>query len=262
MSKKQRKSVQPIPEPIGIRTWIPKVGVLMVIVLAAIITFYSQAPSVPTHPQPTPAVVQSVAPVQTTDPGPTPEQEKWMREHFLHDCDRIAKTYPIEPIRQQFAAFVQRLTRKEVLMHCSAGYLNGTERDSVSLADQHEGKPMIQFFVPAVVDHYNKITDVGTRDDTIVGILLHEEFHLQHHVFTDRTGQDPKVFLPIEEGETWWWCVENLYLPMVRQGRLQHLPINDSVSAALRAYRDSRGNPNTAAWMQFAINTTCLKPPR
>lgn len=119
---------------------------------------------------------------------------------------------------------------------------------------------MIQFFVPAVVDHYDKITDADTRDDTIVGILLHEEYHLKHHVFVDRTGQDPKVFLPIEEGEAWWWCVEELYLPMMRSGRLKRLPSNDSVASALMAYRDARGDRYSPAWTQFSLNAASTGP--
>ena len=260
MSKKQKKSVQPIPEPIGIRTWIPKVGVFVAIVLAALVMFYSQTKPVPVSTPAPAAVISSASPTKAIDPGPTPEQERWIRERLLHDCDRIAANYPIVEIRQRFATFVQRLARKDVLMHCSAGYLNGNQRDSVALADQHEGKPMIQFFVPAVVDHYNKITDVDTRDDTIVGILLHEEYHLKHHVFVDRTGQDPKVFLPIEEGEAWWWCVEELYLPMMRNGRLKQLPRNDSVASALMAYQDSRGNRYSPAWTLFSLNAASTGP--
>lgn len=118
MSKKQKKSVQPIPEPIGISTWIPKIGVFMAIVLAALVTFYSQTKPIPVS-TPTPsAVVSSSSPTKAIDPGPTPEQERWIRERLLHDCDRIAANYPIVDIRQKFAAFVQRLARKDVLMQC------------------------------------------------------------------------------------------------------------------------------------------------
>lgn len=255
MSKK--KSPLPIPEPIGVRTWIPKVGVLMVIVLAALVTFYAQSKPEST-PSP-PAAVTTTTQPKAIDPGPTPEQEKFIRERLLADCDRIAAQYPIEPIRIRFASLVQRMARKEILLHCSAGYLNETQIDAVALADQHEGKPLIQFFVPAVVDHYNKITDVETRDDTIVGILLHEEYHIKHHVFTDRTGQDPKLFLPIEEGQA-WWCVTELYLPMVQNGRLKQLPANDSVHSALRAYHDAHGNPASRPWMQFSLSAASTGP--
>lgn len=203
------------------------------------------------RPAKPPRITASVAPVATIDSGPTPEQERFMRERFLADWERIRKAYPIADIRNRFDRLAQRVLNKDIRLHVSALYLNRTETDVIALADRQGDLKVLQFFAPALLDLYHQITDVDLRDDILIGVVLHEEYHIDHHVFAHTQDQLTHALVAMEEGETWWWCVETLYIPMIEQRRLRHLPPTDSVSSALRAYGDARGDRNSLPWLTF-----------
>lgn len=252
MGKKKKKTME--EELLPVARWLPRVMLIMLAVLALLtVVMNGVQPKIPATPVPSQS--PAVAPVITQDPGPTPEQEQFIRERFLRDWERIRATYPIPDIRQRFDKLVRRVETKDIRLHVSPFYMPG-QADAYAMADTQDGLKIMQFFAPAIMDLYRLISDQDTRDDIIIGVLLHEEFHLDHHIFAHPKEMMNKDVLVLEESEAWWWCVQTLYLPMRAAGRLQYLPERDSIRSALQAYRDSRGDSVSPAWLTFARNAT------
>ena len=244
MSKKKDKNKPPLRKPL--RRWQLILIITMIFALTGLVVWsMSMKPPAPT-----------AKPAFVPDPGPTAEQELFFRQRFLADWERIRTGYPIMDLRTRFDRLAHRVGTKDIRLHVTAIYANKTDKSVTAMADNEGQLKLIQFFAPAVIDMYSDIPDQELRDDLIIGILLHEEYHLDHHVFVRPKETLTQGILTLEENETWWWCVETIYLPMKAQGRLRSLPRTSSVDAALRAYADARGDRLSRAWMTFSRNAS------
>jgi hypothetical protein len=97
------------------------------------------------------------------------------------------------------------------------------------------------------------------REDIIIGLLLHEEYHIDKHVFAPIRGERPEHIKALREGETWWWCAETIYTPMLQIGRLREIPPDDTINSVLRCYKLANGDPLSEPWIRFVLADPTLK---
>lgn len=92
-------------------------------------------------------------------------------------------------------------------------------------------------------------------EDQFISILLHERFHL---VKQDnwRPGGMSLKHLVESERECWWYTVRELFLPMLKNGRLRGYFADGSEGLALKAYQEAKGNIASDVWTRFAMEST------
>ncbi len=173
-----------------------------------------------------------------------------MQQDFLPRWNVICNTYPIPDLRLRFGSLARRIATNEIRLKVSALYKPG-RKTVLCEADRVGVQPIIRFFEPALRDFYARVKDENTRDDEIIGMMLHEEYHLKHHTFNPAQGPNKRLEESLRESDTWWWTCETIFAPMMRAGRLRNLREDDAISGAMQCYNDSGGNPTADAWMRF-----------
>ena len=180
----------------------------------------------------------------------TPEQHAFMQQQFLPRWNVIRNTYPILDLRQRFDRLAARIQRHDIRLKVSALYKPG--RASVFCESDRDGmQPIIRFFQPALRDFFFRTPDEEMRDDVILGVMLHEEYHLEHHIFQSPEGPNEVLIHSQRESATWWWCCDTIFTPMMAAGRLRHLPPEDAITGAMRCYLDAHGDQNAPSWIRF-----------
>jgi hypothetical protein len=239
------------------------INVLLLAILAGVISWaaYDARPASPTLPT-APVSAPRVRPV-TAEPlvidELTADQHRFMKEQFLPRWDIIRRTYPIPDLRARFDRLAQRLLTKNIRLQVSALYHPSGRRSVLGEADREGRQAVIRFFEPALRDFVTRVPDQDTRDDIVIGMMLHEEYHLTNHVFNPLRGQDAPAANSLRESDTWWWCCETIYTPMVRAGRLRHLPTDDAINGAMSCFNAAAGNPASEAWLRFCLADPALK---
>lgn len=209
-----------------------------------------QAKVVATPPQP--------APLQSAIDELTPEQHQFMRQVFLPRWEVMRKTYPIPVLRTRFDRLAARILSNDIRLQVSALYKEGRP-GVLGEADRNGLQCVIRFFQPALKDLFTRIPEEETRDDVILGMMLHEEYHLNYHVFVPILGPNTAVENSLRESDTWWWCCETIYAPMFRHGRLRNLPPDDAIHGAMQCFTEANGDKTSPAWMRFILADPMLK---
>lgn len=262
--KKAKASKSPEPKPFSVRRW-KIVTTLLVVAILLLGMFIAYA--IPhqnadqQHTSTTPVTPNNnVAPVMTVVvDNPTPEQHRFIQRTFFPNWNRIRTSYPIPDLRGRFDKLLRRVESNEIRLQFGSLYCENRTR-VLAEADREGSQRVIRFYTPAIQDFYKRVTSEEMRDDIIVGLLLHEEYHLNHHVFVPIQGGRPGHIKALREGETWWWCAETIYTPMLQQGRLRDIPPDDALNSVLRCYELAAGDPTSEAWMRFILADPTLKP--
>ncbi len=238
---------------------------VMIIVLVAVmvISFGDKEDARPEAPKSTApiAAVLSSAPRSVYPPSPdaeqpTPEQIAFVHSQLFMAWDHIGAYYPLPELRQEFKSFMDRTQVGDVRIRVEPKrFLFGAPP---AMATRLNGQLTVVLCVPVWMDIWNEIGERETITDIVVGIMLHEKFHLDHHAGTP-PGMITHQQQVENESEAWWYTVEHCYLPMLRAGRLSHLPKDDpeqAITNALFAYKLANGDRRHPAWRNFAASVS------
>ncbi len=195
-----------------------------------------------------PAPSVSIAPLNTRAthtllPGaavPTMEQVYFVSNLMLPMFDKTALTYPEPSIRERFARFLQR-TRDGGDVHFNMD--TGIQSQVMAAVSLHEGRITLTIWVCVPMQWYKESgEDLEALEDEMVMSMLHEQYHVEHHVLQNAPHR-------LAESEAWWYTIETVCLPMRKTGRLKK--IKPFLARALEAYRQANGDPKSASWQNF-----------
>ena len=187
---------------------------------------------------------------------PTQAQQDFVANILLPTLDRAKISYPVPSIRTRFATCMKRISDGQVALQVSA---TPSHQGGIAAAFKDlGGKLIILISVPAAMDAL-----VGARNDRelftdyLVGIMLHEEYHLivQGGKRPDELSFDEMVQ---SESEAWWFTVKEVYLPMIRAGRMKLC--DQATKEGLDAYEQANGDRNHPAWIKFSRSATGMEP--
>lgn len=207
---------------------------------------------------PAPASSSSARPAYPPSPDAmtaTPEQIAFVHSQLFPAWDHIRAYYPMPQLRREFGRLMQRTQGGDLRIRVEPKrFLSGAPP---AMATRINGQLTIVLCVPALIDIWNEIGERETIADIIVGIMLHEQYHLDHHSSIP-PEQVTRQQLIDHEAEAWWYTVEQCYLPMLQGGRLTHLPQDpdQSITNAVLAYQVANGRRNHPVWRQFAESVT------
>ena len=195
----------------------------------------------------------------STDPNqPTMAQQVFVKNILLPTLDQAMISYPIASIHNRFIACMKRINTGQIALGVSA--TPSPQGAFAAAIKDPDGKLRILISVPVAMQTLSDINDDRELfTDYMVGIMLHEEYHLivQGGYCPGELSFDE---MAQSESEAWWFTIEEVYLPMIRAGRLQC--VDQATMEGLTAYRQAKGDKNHSAWVAFSKSATGLQQPR
>lgn len=159
---------------------------------------------------------------------------------------RLAKTYPVEPVRKLYATMERFHSGEWDYVSSPAVGPN----PPIATAGLYEGRFCIYFVVPTVMHLYGKTRQCPEYfEDSIVETMIHESLHIQMGHCTNEDNSDEESRL--HESDVWWIMVEKVFLPMLKGGRMKGLPHENSHHLAILCYKIAAGDKNHEAWVTF-----------
>jgi len=175
--------------------------------------------------------------------------------HVASLCDN----YPLVDVREQFMALCQELDQETI--HLIAVASRKATGGFASILRDTSGRLEIRIYIPELESFYEYyLDDQEIQDDELVAFLLHERYHLIEQGLGRPHETDPAG---IVEGEraAWWYCVEEIYLPMRNADRLQGLHPHSIVRLAFIAHEKSQGDMYAPNWTHFSRLSTGIPDP-
>jgi hypothetical protein len=212
-----------------------------------------------------PVAVQSTTPrhVYPSTPDadlPSPDQIAFVNSQLMPAWNHIRAYYPLPKLRKDFDRFMARTQDGDVqIITMSKRQMAGAPP---AMATRVNGRLSVVLCIPAWMDIWNEIGERETIADIVVAIMLHEQYHLDHHYNTPpaRISYRQRVE---NESEAWWYSLEECYLPMFNEGRLSNLPKDDpdqAITNAVLAYSIAKGDRRHPAWQEF-VESVSPPPP-
>lgn len=183
---------------------------------------------------------------------PIEQQKRFVYEVFFPLMDEAVLSYPVESLRARFAQTDERIKSGEIALAMSLVFPD-VKALGGARTNEH-GQPELIIWVQVVMELWQDID--GDRElfkDQIIGVILHEEYHLDHHQGDGSDDESPEIAVQ-QESEAWWYSIEQVYLPQINAGRLHHVDV--SIRDGIRAYRAAKGDPYSVAWQEFAEEAT------
>jgi hypothetical protein len=266
MSKRKRREAVGEPKRSSNRGPLILLGVIAVIIVL-ISSRRERVAETTASITPTPtAQITSTIPRQVYPPTPdaelpTAEQTAFVNTQLMPAWDHIRAYYPLTNLRADFDRFMQRTQNGDVQIIIKSKRF--TDGSPPALATKVNGRLTVVLCIPVLMDIWNEIGERETIADIVVGIMLHEQYHLDHHANMPPEQLSYRQRIQ-NEAEAWWYSIEMCYQPMLDAGRLTHLRRDDADQAiwnGLLAYRTAQGNRNHPAWWQFAESASPPPPP-
>lgn len=168
-----------------------------------------------------------------------PEDVQFVARQTGESIERIRANYPDAGLQQAFLAVIER-TRPGGEVHSQLWTTDG--QGAFAASHLIDGQPVLGLFVGKWIQFLSTPGLFPDQiDDQMMFVILHENFHLQHHVMT----QTPPL---IAESEAWADSIINVIRPMRRIGRARGLNEAIFMDDQFKACGDSVTNPR---WLEL-----------
>lgn len=205
----------------------------------------------PAAPPQAPAVhgqnCADIIPAQETDPRRplvTTEEREAFVSYFFPLVDEIRRDFPVQSLRSRFNRFFERVESREIPLTFSP-----EPSKAHALAEASPGGVLL-----AVPDFIEWTREMSREEVKIflIELLLHEEYHFDHHVFR-------KLPEEVVESETWWWSVENIFLPL-KEAEMLNPDKRFMRDWAIYSYKKAQGDKSSPVWKRFLKVATIQAP--
>lgn len=184
--------------------------------------------------------------------------------NLLDELTRMRRTLPVRTVKRSLRTLLRKIYAQEIRVSYTE-----QQKSYLAAAAMRDGEPTIKICAPQVEEYrrYYLSLDVDLRSaketflDLMATVLLHELYHLEHHnVPRYRNGnqvselrtEDDRVR---NESECWWYTVEELLIPLRKEGRLKHIHPTGNEMAAIHFYNLANGDRTHPDWMRLIHET-------
>ena len=199
-------------------------------------------------------IYEEVAQIATVPVQMTDDEILSISNRLETDVAQLCVDYPLAGIREQFMVLCQEFDQETIRLIAVAS--RKATGGFASIMRDTSGRLEIRIYIPELESFYEShIDEQESQDDELVAFLLHERYHLIEQGVGLPHETDPAGIVEVERA-AWWYCVEELYLPMRNAGRLQGLHPHSIVRLAFIAHEKSQGDMYSPNWTHFARLST------
>ena len=230
-------------------------------VLAALVSYEPSSATPKDDPPPDVIEELQVAQIVMLSQAEIEEQEVFYRRELEPDLIAL-RTYPVASLRPELNEVLDLLLSDKIVFAHQGDYSWNT---SFALAftsrmPAPDGRPLIVFELKPLYAYYPTWEEEGILQDTLAEILLHEYFHVRHHV-GGLASRDTLERFRHDESEAWFYTCDSVLRPMLEAGRFPKGNMNAAAGLMWNAYALSGGDPTSLVWRNAIIQLHPTLPP-
>ncbi len=200
-----------------------------------------------------------------TDPVAAAEAEIADQEKFYRDVldpliMKRLRDYPVPSVRVLLVELINKLERDEIVLGHQGGYSWQMPEQMASAFRMDDGRRVIALDMLAIYPQFPVWQKEGIEEDVVAGVMLHEYFHILHHVDHVDRLHDTVEASRRDESEAWHFTCEQVLVPMLAAGRFPTGQMNGPMASAYNAYYLSHGDPLSPIWQEFIATVSRGSP--